>query len=299
MNRSPLHFTCTLLLSASLAHSASILFVSDNGGEGVAPNGNFAAPPFVGTADDSFVTLLQNGGHTITRYNPPNATNLPLSAADITQINGFDLIILGRSLGSGPFVPAAQAPSWNTQITKPILNTSAYLTRANRLGWTTGNTVPDDTPTTLTATDLSDPETAYIFGGVALNGNTTVNPYDEALERNTSQNQEGPVAGGNLIAIANFITQTGTGPVTGNVIYELPSGTLVLGLPLSGYRIHFAAGNREASLIPTAGADNLTADGENMFLRAVDVAVANGVIPEPTSLALLAFGGLVLARRRR
>lgn len=290
---------CALLFGVSFANAATILFVSDNGGEGTGANGNFSAPALVGTADDSFVTFLQNAGHALTRYNPPNATNLPLSVADIAQINTFDLIILGRSLASAPFVAAAQAPSWNTQITKPIINTSAYLTRASRLGWTTGETVPDDTPTTLTAANLADLETAYIFGGVALNGNTTVNPYDEALERNTSQNQEGPVTGGNVIASASFITLAGAGPVTGNVIYELPANTIVLGAPLSGYRMHFSAGNREASAIPTAGAETLSADGQRIFLRAVEVAVRNGVIPEPTSMVMLAVGGILVARRRR
>ena len=61
--------------------------------------------------------------------------------------------------------------------------------------------------------------------------------------------------------------------------------------------MQFSAGLREAvgGTVPQAGGENLTATGENIFLRAVLVAVNNGNLPNPpaapTNLTGIALSG--------
>ncbi|HTD66373.1 MAG TPA: hypothetical protein VK846_07580, partial [Candidatus Limnocylindria bacterium] len=110
--------------------SANIVWVSDN------PT-NIAigfSGPVAGTADDAFVTnFLQGAGHNVIRYTSANDGAVLLTPTEIEALNTNDLIILGRSLGSGPF-GGAQGIQWNTSITKPILCQSPFLTRTAQLG---------------------------------------------------------------------------------------------------------------------------------------------------------------------
>jgi BMFP domain-containing protein YqiC len=114
-----------------------------------------------------------------------------------------------------------------------------------------------------------------LFGNVGMNGDTMAGNYDEALDQNTSQTVDAPVAGGNILA---------TGFGTNNVIVAFPAGTVVKAGAnvLAGYRMYFASGSREPSVggtVPQAGKDNLTPAGEALFLRAVELAINNGVAP--------------------
>ncbi|MBI5387516.1 MAG: hypothetical protein HZA90_22890 [Verrucomicrobia bacterium] len=250
--------------------TARILWVSDN----VLPDGGFGGP-VSGFNEAGWMTLLQNAGYTVESYNPANTGQIP--AADIDVINSYDLIVLGRSVET-PKLSGLNAPLWNTAITKPLITISAHAVRTNRLGWMSGATMIDGTPTPITAVDLTDRTTAYLFGGISMNGSTTAEPYDEAIDRNTSHIVEPPVAGGNVLATATFTGSGGTTNVT--VIAEFLAGAVVRGGAdvLGGYRLYFAAGSREIGTPPgvsAAGWENLTPTGESMFLRAVAVALAN------------------------
>jgi hypothetical protein len=108
-----------------------------------------------------------------------------------------------------------------------------------------------------------------------MNGDTMAGNYYEALDQNTSQTVDAPVAGANILA---------TGFGSNNVIVAFPAGTVVKGGAnvLAGYRMYFASGTREPSVggtVPQAGKDNLTPAGEALFLRAVELAINNGVAP--------------------
>lgn len=274
-------FWAVLLLSVLPGRAANILWVSDNGTDNTFSDvGNYA--------DGGFITILQNAGHTVTRYNGPNSQNTTLTQQEIDQINTYDLIILGRAVTSTAF-QSPQAIDWNVRITKPILNINAYLVRAARLGWCTGSTMIDDTPTPVRAVNLADPVTAYIFSEVAMNGNVTANPYDEPLHRNTSQIVEGPVTGGRVLAVADF---TDLGGVVRNnipIIMDWPAGTAVRGGAdiLGGYRMYFAASSREPNggNILTDCVENLTPTGEAMFVKAVEIALNQGQLPfDPNSV---------------
>jgi hypothetical protein len=313
---------CTLFVIAAFASAtpipaASIVWVSDLMpiGSGTSDNDGGAEGVFGGGAgpyaDQGIVDLLSGAGHTVTRFNPSNAS--PLSAANVAALNTYDLVIIGRSIGSGSFDSAAETLEWNTSITKPLISTNTYMSRASRLGWFVASNQPDQVLNTLTFTNPTDEVSSYISGSTAMSGGTMVNSYTEAVVfpdaavdiRGISTITDAPVTGATTIA---------TGPVgaaTGRFIVSLPSGTTLTpgsgpgnNQVLGGYRMMFLVGNRESGTAPnnaigSAGFENLTAEGEGMFLRAVTVAANNGVIPEPGTAALLLLGASSLLRRRR
>jgi hypothetical protein len=258
--------TTSAAATLTVTHLPNIVFVSDNG-----PLGFSGA--LAGTADDSFVTFLQNAGYNVIRYNSPNTAAELLTASDIAALNTNDLIILGRSMGSAPF-GAGQGNQWNTNITVPLIVQSAFLTRTAQLGWFNGSDANNRIPMPLQVVNTSDPENAYLFSSVAMNGSVTAGNFDEAVGQGTSHTFDAPVTGGNVLA---------TGFGTNKVIVEFPAGTVVKGGAdtLAGYRLFFASGSREPSggTVPQAGVENLTATGESIFLRAVELALNGGVAP--------------------
>ena len=259
------------LFACSVSRAANIAFVSDNPNT----NGSGAVPiwsaPIAGTADDTFITLLQGAGHNVVRFTSNDTNTVLLVQADIDALNTNDLIILGRSLGSGAF-QTPQGNQWNTNITKPLICQSSFLIRASRLGWMTNESSFNGVPMPLARTIPVNSTNAYLFGGTVLNGNVMTGNYDLAMEQNTSQSVDFPIAGGRVLA---------TGLGSNIVIADFQAGTAVkFGTNiLAGYRMYFASGNREASAIATAGSNNLTSAGQSVFLRAVTLALNNGVPP--------------------
>ncbi|MGI8605484.1 MAG: PEP-CTERM sorting domain-containing protein [Verrucomicrobiales bacterium] len=259
--------------------------------------------------DEGFITLLSSAGHTVTRFNPSNTT--PLNAADIAALNASDLLIIGRSIGSGSFDSAAETLPWNTLITKPLLVTNTYISRSSRLGWyASGPTQSDVVSNPLTFTNPADAVSTYLIDGISMAGSTTTNSMTEAIIypnlavdiRGISLITDPVVAGATVIA-------SSAANAASTFIASWPAGTTLAGTSsagqvLSGYRMQYLAGNRESATAPnntvgSAGFENFTPDGEGMFLRAVTVAINNGAIPEPASAALLALAALSVLRRRR
>jgi MYXO-CTERM domain-containing protein len=293
----------TVLLTAGDTRAANIYWVSDNLN---AQTTTVGAGPY---ADDGVVALLTGAGHTVTRFNPPDAG--AIAAGDIALMNAADLVIISRTIASGAFDTAAETLPWNTQITKPLLCTNSYISRSNRLGWYTGGpTQPDQVLNNLSFTNLANPVTAYIIGPTAMTGNTTTNSITQAVVfpdstadiRGISHITDPLVAGGTDIATATV------GAATGHYLATWPSGTALAGTSagqsLSGFRMQFLVGNRESGTAPNnalgaAGYENLTPEGEQMFLRAVTVALNNGAVPEPGAVTLTGLAALALLRRRR
>ena len=259
------------------ARAANIVWIS----EAPANGGPFWVAHDPTFADHGFIAVLTNAGHNVVRFNPLDGSGTALTQAELTALQTNDLIILSRTVNSGDFQHSPRASNWNASITKPLICINAYLTRAIRLGWfqTPGTAQPDGVPATVRALDLNEPKTAFIFSEVAMNGDTTVNAYDEAIDRNTSHVTEIPRAGGNIIA-RSTATIGGTNPV---IIADWPAGTVVRTNDVfGGYRMYFAAGSRElngASIPGTAGKENLTATGESLFLKVVDLAINEGIVP--------------------
>ena len=303
MNGSPMHFgsrlfkrfvplsriavTTALCLAlgalAETTRAANILWVSD-----VGTPGTFSGPGSNQT-DSGFITLLQNAGHNVNRFNPSNANTVLLSPAELTAINTNDLIIVGRA-GNSASWQAPRAAQWNTNVFRPLIVMSPYFVRTNgspsRLGWFNGDVGPDDTPVPLTPGPSTDPTTDYIFGDVAMNGTNTAQVYSEPMDRNNSHILVNPVPGAVRIATATFPREDNNVIATGNAIVGFPAGTVVrIGQDvLAAYRMFFAGGTRESATAPNAiwlytGRETLTPVGENVFLRSVQVALNNGVAP--------------------
>ncbi|MBI5385569.1 MAG: hypothetical protein HZA90_12895 [Verrucomicrobia bacterium] len=290
------------LVGGPSVFAANILWVSDASPLGFSgPGTNFT--------DQGFVTLLQNAGHNVNRYNGPDSQNTNLTQVEIDALNTNDLIIVGRANASGQ-VQAPQGPQWNTNITKPLICMSPYLVRpqGNRFGWFTGDVGPDDIPTEWSAANPESAAADFLFGGVFMSGTNTAALYEEPMDRNTSHMLNAPVAGGIVYVKAIFANENivGGGKTnTGYAIVGFPAGTAVrTGLDiLAGYRMFIAGGTRESAAAPNGiplytGRENLTPTGEDIFLRAVQLAINNGVAPatdpnapvdftsQPTSVAV-------------
>jgi hypothetical protein len=284
------------------AFAANIAWVSFHGADsppsaGAVANGHTVAP------DKGYTDLLTANGHTVTRVLTSDAPNVPL-------LNTFDLVIIGRSVNSAHYELDAETAAWHS-ITAPMINMSGYTLRSNRLGFTTGTTIPDTTgDIRLTVTNPSHP----IFAGIALDGtNTMVNPYagittfNMVTQRGISVNNNPLAGGGQLLAKVGTPADPGAAG-TGLIIAKWSPGAMMGTVPsdtLGGHRLVFLSGSREqGSGLPvpssgseTAGLFDLHPDGARMFLNAVNFMAA---IPEPstTSLALLAMAGLGAIRRK-
>jgi hypothetical protein len=271
-----------LSLTTSSALGANILWVSDTGPQGF-------SGPGTNQTDQGFITLLQNAGHNVQRFNGPDTAATLLSAGDLAAINTNDLIILARNGASGQFL-AGQGPQWNTDITKPLICMSPYFIRTTgpRLGWFAGDVGQDDTPTRWTPAATDNPVTDYIFADVPMLGNLTFDIISEPMDRNTSFIAGAPAAGALLIATATFPREDNGTIATGNEIVGFPAGTVVPTGALPAYRMYFGAGTRESATAPNGiptytGRENLTAPGEGIFLRSVEVAINSGVAPSTNS----------------
>lgn len=293
----PLQFRnrCTTLLAGLAmvvatwsALAANILWVSD--ASPGSPNFGVFSGPGSNLTDQGFVKLLQDAGHNVNRFNTPDSGTTNLTAAELNAMNTNDLIIVGRAAGSGAW-QNQQATNWNRDVTRPVIIMSPYLVRTdgNRTGWFGGGNgvLPDNVPTPLTPNPSGHPVVDYIFQDVSVSGTNTTELYDEAMDRNTSQIVNPPVAGALVVATATFPREDNLALITnGNAIVGFPPGTAVRGgfdiLP--AYRMFWAGGTRESATAPNGiptytGRENLTPTGEKVFLRSVEVALNNGVAP--------------------
>ena len=274
--------------------AANILWVSD--APPASATGGVFSPPGSGYTDSGFVTLLQNAGHNVMRFNNADSQTNLLTLAEIAAINTNDLVIIGRAAGSGAFQVGAgplggpgQGSNWNAAVTAPLICMSPYLVRtisANRMGWFLGEVGPDNTPVVLAAADPIDPAVDFLFGGVAMVGTNTAKFFDELMDRNTSLIGGAPVAGGRVLSKATCARDDNAMLTNVNMIADWPAGTVVAGGSnrLAGYRMFFAGGSRESANGPNAipfyaGRENLSATGEGIFLRAVQLALNSGVPP--------------------
>jgi len=301
--------------------AANILWVSD-APPASATGGVFSGPGSTYT-DSGFVTLLQNAGHNVNRFNNADGQTVLLTAAELAAINTNDLVIIGRAAGSGAFQVGAgaagpgQGSNWNAAVTKPLICMSPYLVRtisANRMGWFLGDVGPDNTPAVLWPADPTSAAADYLFGGVPMAGTNTAQMFDELIDRNTSTILGAVVAGGRVLARSTFARDDNGMVTNGTTIADFAAGTVVAGGSniLAGYRMFFAAGSRESATAPNAipfyaGRENLTPTGEKIFLRAVQLALSSGVPPvvnpadpvgftaEPASVMVPQFGSMTLS----
>ena len=238
-----------------------IVFVSFHGADDVASAGA-AGAGFTAAADKGYTDLLKANGYDVTRF---VSTNTP----DVNVLNAADLVILGRSVGSAQYQNAL-ADTWNAQITAPMIITNGYVLRKSRMGFSTGNTLPDTTgDIKLVVSDPNHP----IFAGIALTNGTMDNPYagvpfypTDATKkaRGISVNTDPANAAGTVLATIaapadpndpndpNDSFDPINGPVGGIMIAEWPARATLThdgGAKtniLAGPRLVFLTGSREA-----------------------------------------------------
>lgn len=281
---------CWFALAAN-ASAADIAWVTFHGADdtGNTPSAAAGGVGFTVAPDKGYTDLLLSVGHTINRMTVPAAgANVALSAAMLAELNAADLVIIGRSVNSGSFEQAAETTSWNNSITKPLLLTSGFVTRANRLGYITADDVDDITgPTRLVAANPLHP----IFNGIALNtSNETETILDlvtapingnPVVQRGTSINTDPLVAGGTLIA--SITSDNQNAEVRDQpLIAEWPAGTATAnaGETFAGRRMIFITGSREVDGVTgdSAGIMDLSADGQQMFINTVCYLTGEGCL---------------------
>jgi len=241
-----------------------------------------------GTPDDQgWVDVLTSAGYTVDyQKNVPGTGPWrgDLTAAQIQALNDADLVILSRDAGTA----AHNKPDvWNS-ITSPMISLNNYMARSSIWQWVNSTSInARQTYYDLKADDPGHP----VFEGVELDANGQVVWYDATAGSgfagfmNTAD-----VGNGHLIA---------SRPDNGNLLIVeweagVPFYATTSQVP-AGKRMLFCAGNQEVSgTNKFFGAYNLSPAGEQMFLNAVAY-----MIPEPTTIVLLALGSLVLTRYRR
>lgn len=268
--------TVSLLAGMSLP-AANIAWVSLHSADDT-PNVNATNAGFTNAPDAGYTGLLAANGHTVTRF--VTVADIQNQPDLITALNTNDLVIISRSVPSGHYDTAAETAAWNTSITVPLMSINGYLNRNNRLGFNTGDTIPDvnSNPMRLRILYRAHP----IFAGLALNDtNLMVNPFSSIqthtnattgatqVQRGASVITSAPI--GSMAVLARVGTP-GDAAFNGMVIGEIPQGaTSSHGRDVfAAKRLVFITGSRELNITADgAGMYDLEPDGTQMFLNAV------------------------------
>ena len=247
------------LVSIATTQAANIYFISFHSADNT-PSAAAATAMFTNAPDVGYTQLLAANGHTVTRV---VSSDLP----NATLLNAADLVIISRSVPSGHYELDAETAAWNG-ITAPVMILGGYILRNNRLGYTTGTTIPDVSTNSvrLRAAHPGHP----IFNGVALDASgTMVNPYARAvfhtnfLQRGISVNSN-PLAGNGTIL--GVVGSPGDAAFNGTIIAEWHAGATMATTPadtLGGRRLVFLTGSRENNGLTSeaAGIYDLEPDG--------------------------------------
>jgi hypothetical protein len=232
------------------------------------PSGNATTAGFTRAPDVVYTDLLKTNGYAVTRFVTSGTPN-------VAQLSKYGLVIISRSVPSGDYQDPPETAAWHS-ITAPTMLLGGYALRASRLGFSTGETIPDTAgPVHLTVNDPAHP----IFNGIGLDANKMMaNPYvdvvsyNDVVQRGISVNADPIAEGGTVLATIGTDTDPAFG---GTVIAEWPAGATMSNASAdatAGKRLVFLTGSREDGSGLTseaAGIYDLQADGAKMFLNAV------------------------------
>ena len=189
----------------------------------------------------------------------------PLTTEQIDILESGDLVIVSRSTASGSY----NAPTdWNSLV-KPLILTTAYMSRVSRWGWLNSDALIGDGNSGCPPFHAENPDHP-IFSGVPLNENGDIAALDSTVgSGNTSLANWMEYGDGELIAT---VVDVGTVAIVywAQDVNFNPDGDQFAGGP----RLLFQCGARESTLVPPdpahgQGMYNLTPEGEKMFLNAV------------------------------
>ena len=206
--------------------------------------------------DSGFTDLLTAQGHTVDRRNVTN-----LDAGQIAALEAADLVMVSRDTNSGNYTQGSEVADWNA-ISTPLIQMSQYLTRNNRWKWYNGGGTGGSSSDRIEAIDQTHP----IFDGIALDAMFSA-PF--STSRTPTGNTTG-VGNGTPIGI-----DFGSGrPLitfwdTGTEFYSGAAQTA------GGPRLFFGAGFDDNN---PKGALNLTAEGEQIFLNAIEFLVPSAAV---------------------
>jgi hypothetical protein len=256
---------CAFLLTLS-SHAANIVWVSFHPAEGT-PSAAATTAGFTEAPDAPYTRLLTANGHTVTRV---VSSDLPNAAT----LNAADLVIISRSVPSGHYELDPETAAWNG-ITAPTMILGGYILRANRLGYTSGTTIPDVATNAVKLKAMAPGHP--IFNGISLDANgfmantyATAVTFTNRVQRGISVNTSAITNGGVVLAVVGNLGDAATG---GMIIGEwLPGALMNTNDIVGGRRLVFLTGSREHDGLTSEGAGiyDLAADGATMFLNAVN-----------------------------
>src|SRR5687768_5972833 len=149
---------CAFLVTFS-SQAANIYFVSFHGSD--APSTAAAGAGLTNAPDKAYTDLLTANGHTVTRVVSVDDLNLSVLAP-------ADLVIISRSVASVHYQQDNETAAWNS-LAKPVMILGGYILRGSRLGFTSGETIPDTTNSTVKLKALAPGHP--IFNGIDLDSN--------------------------------------------------------------------------------------------------------------------------------
>ena len=219
--------------------------------------------------DQGFVDVLESAGHVVTRdnglYQDGNGGEGP--GPHVDTLNAQDLLIFSLETSSGRYDGGSGDPDltiWN-DITTPTIFMSPWMARGNRHKWLNTETVNQASvpnTATMTATDPNHP----LFSNGVLDGNNQWRHMDQ---------YEGDVNGG-LTSVGNgtlLATIDGVAADADKYIVYWDAGTEFYsgsGFTPAGPRLLLNGGGSSNGTAPAEGAYNLSADGEQILLNAVN-----------------------------
>ncbi|MBP8304218.1 MAG: LamG domain-containing protein [Phycisphaerae bacterium] len=274
MCRKPIHLLLVSVLALStVAQAADIVWVSDNKGYNAA-NTEPPVEPNV-AADHGWVDLLRAQGHNVIYKNEFEYVDgtqywRTLDPNKIAELEAADLIVISRNADSGSYSTVAdnEPNQWNA-VTTPILSMNFHMARSNKWGWINGTSNKEAKAATVNVIDANHP----IFAGVAIDPNGQVAMLSDQWNVDWILNV---MDAGNGQLLATRATDGVLSIATweaGQKFFE--AGAAVAGGP----RMLFIGGTGSKNTNPNYspdGAYNLTAEGEKMFLNAVQFMLLKG-----------------------
>lgn len=212
----------------------------------------FASDDIEGS-DAGYITLLQDAGYTVVGANGEFNN---LDASGVSALNGYDLVIISRNTNSGNFgSDEAVRANW-MQVSTPVINTSAFITRNTRLQQVNSGEFVEGVNSTYAVDQTSHP----IFTGIDISSGQTGNITDSGSA--------------DITATADV----GTGI---KIASDVNSGNIAIAEWAAGKEAYSGSGvptGKRMFLGVNSGAYELSQIGQKLYINAVEYMITGDVI---------------------